>query len=453
MLSVFKKLIFCFTFLLLMLVMRAQVPVTSGGEGQTNQNPHNEAHGGAATGLGCGGGGANFYGGNGGDGLLGGGGGGAAGFTVSNMVGGKGGNGNLVVASYIGAAFFKTEVYVNGTSLTIEPSVTSVKVWAIGAGGGGAGSTSNDGTSGGGGGAGGVAYITSAVTAGDIITYSLGAGGTGGVDVNNGSDGGNTSATIGPSTITGLGGQGGRYNTNVDASGGTFIGGDGGAIGGIGKGISGDNGGGGGGSIGGGPGGIPSSVGGNGANSVDISGLFAALSSASILPITWKNFTVVNQKANALLLWETSYELDVSGFTVQYSTDGIRFNNIGTVPAANSLTGHTYQYVHQTPARGNGYYRVYQSGVDGKNTYSKTLKNTNTFAGEKNMTITGGNVVYGSIKFQLSNAAAVNLMGFDGKLISTKFFEKGNHELNVSDLKAGYYILSSANETQRILVQ
>ena len=451
--SVFKKLILCFSFLMLLVGIRAQVPVMSGGTGQVSETPRDAANGGAASGLGCGGGGSNWYGGNGGDGFLGGGGGGASGFSAANMIGGAGGKGAMVVTYYIGVSIARTVVYVNGTSLTIGPNFTSVKIWAIGAGGGGAGSTSGDATSGGGGGAGGISYITRAVTQGDIISYSIGMAGAGGIDAFNGSNGGNTSVTIGGNTITGNGGSGGQFNNNTNAAGGSFLAGDGGANGGSGKGIQGDQGGGGGGGIGGALGGTPTSAGGDGANSTDVSGLFAVLSSNAVLPVRWKNFTVTNQNAGALLLWETSFELNVTDYTIQYSTDGINFDNVGVMPAKNNTNGHAYKFVHQNPASGTGYYRVFQKDIDGKSNYSKTVKYTKTGAGEKMITLSTGNIVKGIIKFQLSGAAAVNLLGMDGKLISTKFFAKGYHELNIGDIKTGYYILSSKNDYQRILVQ
>ncbi|NOT94668.1 hypothetical protein [Ferruginibacter sp.] len=97
--------------------------------------------------------------------------------------------------------------------------------------------------------------------------------------------------------ITADGGAGGEYNNDLNAAGGTFSGGDGGANGGDGKGCSGDSGGGGGGGIGGVIGGTPpGGDGANGADAGDVSGLFTALSSGSILPVIWKNFTATNQK-------------------------------------------------------------------------------------------------------------------------------------------------------------
>lgn len=172
-------------------------------------------------------------------------------------------------------------VLVSGTSWTVPAGVTSVKVWAIGAGGGGAGSPAVDASSGGGGGGGEVVVTTFSVTGGNSITYSLGTAGTGGIGGANGQAGGNTSATYSATTITAHGGGAGQYNSNVAGTGGT---GGGGTAGGTGAGATGDEGGGGGGGIGTANGASPTSAGGAGAQGADVSGLQTAVTNAGT---TW----------------------------------------------------------------------------------------------------------------------------------------------------------------------
>jgi hypothetical protein len=177
-------------------------------------------------------------------------------------------------------------VLTSGASVTVPSGKTSVKIWVVGGGGGGAGSATSDDNSGGGGGAGGIAYKTFTVSSGQAISYSLGAAGSQGSNFIGGGNGGTTSATVAGMTIYGYGGSGGIWDNGDDASGGTFAGGDGGVNGGSGLGVIGDTGGGSGGAIGGTNGTTAASNGANGANSVDVSGLFAALSYVSGYPTT-----------------------------------------------------------------------------------------------------------------------------------------------------------------------
>ena len=129
---------------------------SGGAGGSTSNSPQNGVNGSSASGVGAGGGGAGWYGGNGGNGTYGGGGGGAAGYTASNMIGGTGGSGLLVLRFNDTT----TVVLTSSTSYSVPASTTSIKAWLIGGGGGGAGSTASDGTAGGGGGAGGIVYYS-----------------------------------------------------------------------------------------------------------------------------------------------------------------------------------------------------------------------------------------------------------------------------------------------------
>ena len=291
--SSFRKNLFVFFAMAIFLIslsipLTAQVAVVFGGAGApsgTGVNGFNNA-GGDATGLGCGGGGAGYWGGTGGYGKFGGGGGGSAGYfyiTPMNWAGGDGGQGVVVIAFYNGSTFLNSVVLTSGNSYTVGAGITSAKVWATGGGGGGGGSTSDDSTVGGGGGAGGVAYVTKSVSQGTTISYTLGSGGLAGHGATiSATAGGNTSVTISGTTIVGNGGAPGLFNNTSVALGGTYLGGDGGANGGTGAGSTGDDGGGGGGAIGGANGTHNGNSGGTGANSVDVSGLFAACSTAPI---------------------------------------------------------------------------------------------------------------------------------------------------------------------------
>jgi len=449
-----KKILLAAYFIVLAFMVCAQVPVVSGGVGQTDSDPNNMANGGAATGLGCGGGGANWYGGNGGAGKYGGGGGGAAGYSALNMAGGAGGQGVVVVAFYNGATLLNTIVYNQGSSLTIPAGVNAVKVWAIGAGGGGAGATDQDNTSGGGGGAGGTAWFSASVSPGNTITYVLGTPGAGGIDVNNGSDGGNTQAVVAGTTITGNGGGGGQFNSGADGNGGSYSGGTGGSDGGLGSGISNDNGGGGGGGIGGVMGALTGGAdGADGANAGDVSGLFAALASANLLPVVWESFTVKNLNNTVLLQWVTAAEQNNLSFTVQHSTDSRNFNDIATVAAAgNSTVRKEYQYTDLHPVNGSNFYRLLQIDNDGKNSFSvvKQLFYANAAASLVLLTNPAAN---GNIQLQLKADAIVALYDANGKQVYRNLLQKGLSTIYTGDLSKGIYILQSGNETRKVVIQ
>ena len=95
-------------------------------------------------------------------------------------------------------------------------------------------------------------YNKGAGYGGTIISYSLGGGGAGGIDAQNGAAGQNSTLTYSSVTLIAYGGGGGNWNNSVNGSGGSASGvpGSSDAVGGTGGGVSGDRGGGGGGGIG-----------------------------------------------------------------------------------------------------------------------------------------------------------------------------------------------------------
>lgn len=112
------------------------------------------------------------------------------------------------------------------------------------------------------------------------ISYTIGAGGAGGVDANNGFNGANSTLSYAGVSLNARGGGLGWYNITTLSAGGTASGGTQNATGGTGQGVSGDTGGGYGGGINGSTGTAGSSAGGIGATPSDFFGLSAALTAA-----------------------------------------------------------------------------------------------------------------------------------------------------------------------------
>jgi len=105
-------------------------------------------------------------------------------------------------------------VLTSGTSYSIPPGASSMKVWAIGGGGGGYAHC--DGGSPAGGGRGAVAVRTYSVTGGGAVTYSVGGGG--GSDCGSSNPGGSTSVSYGGVALAGGGGAVGANGVCTNAT-------------------------------------------------------------------------------------------------------------------------------------------------------------------------------------------------------------------------------------------
>lgn len=112
-----------------------------------------------------------------------------------------------------------TDTYTASGSWTVPAGVTSLTVAAWGGGGGGGGSTGNK-NGGSGGGGGGYTTAIIAVTAGQVIPFTVGAGGIAAVGANGG-NGGNTTIL----TLAANGGIGGAKDKGTAGAGGTATGG------------------------------------------------------------------------------------------------------------------------------------------------------------------------------------------------------------------------------------
>ncbi|MFA5647198.1 MAG: hypothetical protein WC951_02710 [Bacteroidales bacterium] len=125
----------------------------------------------------------------------------------------------LLSSGVVGQAI--TETYNTTGTFTVPAGVTEITVEVWGAGGGGGGSNSNN-AGGSGGGGGGYALQVFSVTPGQVIPYSVGAGGNAGAA--NGGNGGNGGATT-ILTLTANGGTGGGGNAGAIGQGGSATGG------------------------------------------------------------------------------------------------------------------------------------------------------------------------------------------------------------------------------------
>jgi len=79
-----------------------------------------------------------------------------------------------------------------------------------------------------------------------------------------------------------------------------------------------------------------------------------------------------NNRVN--LSWVTSSEINNSHFTVEFSTDGIHYNDIATIPGAeNSTSVLQYSYSHNDIDCNECYYKLKQTDFNGDFTYSNPV--------------------------------------------------------------------------------
>lgn len=187
---------------------------------------------------------------------------------------------------------------------------------------------------------------------------------------------------------------------------------------------------------------------------------FAISSSQTILPVQLTNFTATLQKANVQVSWQTATETNTSYFVIQRSSDGVHFNDIGTVNAKGNASGNTsYSFIDETALQQNSvklFYRLQSVDKDSKSFYTSislvTLSNTNKFAVFPNPAKTTVFVIG-------QNLAEINIVDYSGKKLISKVVNGANNiSIDISTLPKGVYIIQMKDkqgnkQTQKLAVQ
>jgi Secretion system C-terminal sorting domain len=171
------------------------------------------------------------------------------------------------------------------------------------------------------------------------------------------------------------------------------------------------------------------------------------------LPVTLLSFTaVLTPQQDAALQWSTSAEENSSFYNIQRTSDGLHFNTIGTVPAAdNSTLTNNYTYTDSTVA-GLGIttvlYRLQEVDLDGKSTYSQIV--SVNLAQSFRVSIWPNPIQQQQITLTIENskpaAATIDVCNVSGRLLqrSQTSLQEGTNfiRLDCSSLPAGIYFLS-----------
>lgn len=173
---------------------------------------------------------------------------------------------------------------------------------------------------------------------------------------------------------------------------------------------------------------------------------------SSTLPLSWVNFTATAERNNIRLNWQTALEQNTKNFTVQHSTDGITWENIGTLPAArNSSTTQSYTFQHSNPSNGHNEYRILETDMDGRSSYSKVV-DIAWKAGGFGLVVYPNPAAGGKINIQLATATTVQVFNATGSLVLEKYMSAGTQAVDLGELAHGLYTIKANKESSTILV-
>lgn len=173
----------------------------------------------------------------------------------------------------------------------------------------------------------------------------------------------------------------------------------------------------------------------------------------SPLPIELISNSAECSNNEMVISWSTATETNNSFFTIQRSTNGSSFHDIGTVPGANnSITVLNYSFVDENPLSGINYYRLKQTDNNGSSEIFSSFQARSCEDGTELITTYSdqqGNIVINIDSFLPGNYEA-ELFDALGKKILAELIsvQKGSNRfyLNVSSINSGIYFISIRNE-------
>ena len=186
---------------------------------------------------------------------------------------------------------------------------------------------------------------------------------------------------------------------------------------------------------------------------------FGSLSpSLNPLPITLLNFDGKMMANNTVELnWRTISETNNKYFTIERSKDGVFFTNLTEVQAAgNSQIVQAYMAIDKQPYLGYTYYRLKQTDVDGKMTYSKNIVSVYNEQKPSAWTVypnpSNGLVQIDFENRELGNVTVMNSMGI---VVLSLELEGTKSQLDLSLMPAGVYLIQletgTLSETYRLI--
>ncbi|MEO1216161.1 MAG: LamG-like jellyroll fold domain-containing protein [Bacteroidota bacterium] len=171
------------------------------------------------------------------------------------------------------------------------------------------------------------------------------------------------------------------------------------------------------------------------------------------LPVEFLSFKALNTSEGISLDWETTQEINNSGFEVQFSTDLDNWEELGFVEGKGAVTEiNSYNFLHNNPKKGQNYYRLKQIDINGAFDYSEMVSVYSSGLGVLN--------IYPNPSQSLINIDGIDVENLRYRIIDNTGrtilqSEMDKNQIDISTLANGLYFLSldlpGENIVQRIV--
>jgi hypothetical protein len=175
----------------------------------------------------------------------------------------------------------------------------------------------------------------------------------------------------------------------------------------------------------------------------DVTGFsgFFVKTAATTLPLTWIAVAGdMNTQQQAVINWKVQ-EQNVATYQIQRSIDGRTYSNVGTVNSKGDGENN-YTFTDANTINGTAYYRILQTDIDGKSSYSTVILLRSTSSGNALAAIYP-NPITDVATLSVGNHllhTQVSLLNLDGKLLQKINIQYNTQTINLSALPGGIYL-------------
>jgi hypothetical protein len=158
------------------------------------------------------------------------------------------------------------------------------------------------------------------------------------------------------------------------------------------------------------------------------------------LPVTLRSFTASEVDCKVNINFVSTTESSLMQYNVEYSKDGITYQNVATIPSKGSNS--SYSYSAATPNIGRNYYRLKMIDLNGSYKYSEVVI-VNTLCAKKSITAypnPANSIVNVSIAGYIGKVQ-LQLKTSSGQLVLTQQVQNGTHTIDTKNIVTGAYLL------------
>ena len=191
-----------------------------------------------------------------------------------------------------------------------------------------------------------------------------------------------------------------------------------------------------------------------------ITDLYVVGGTFTALPVTLLDFTVTPKENDALLNWSTEQELNSKSFTIQRSSDGQHFDDLGSVNAeGTTYVVSKYSFTDEgimISGKPVVYYRLNAIDKDGKSALTNIISLRINGNSQWSVRLLS-NPVKDFVSILLSNVSGklqLSVRDISGKIMYAKSMENINGQITLPvPLQSGMYLLEVDNNNERKIIK